>query len=527
MAIVQISRITHRKGLQENLPQLAGAELGWSVDSRRLFIGNGTIAEGAPAIGNTEILTEYSDILNFSTNYTYKGNAAGYTVNDAVSVSMQSWFDQWASVLDFGATGDGATDDTAAIHNAIYEIYCREVNPQIRRALFFPAGVYVVSETINIPPYATLYGEGPENSIIQLVNTDFDSALKPYVARTCDSLNQTGLNIGTNGAIPPQSITVRDMGFQNLDPDTDIMLIEDASDCSFINASFNGPLTTLDLTNDASNSSCIRFASTASIVTQRIKFDQCLFTGTVWGFNTDQQIEAVTVTESKFKTLYQGIVLGIGTPVLGGATGFRVSHSSFDTIYAEGIIFGDVSLNVSDFNIFYDVGNEFGGTTNPQFTIIDLQSANNLSIGDMFQRTLSFSLVHPRINVNKLPSIGFLNSERLILGTYNQSTGSAEFTLNDNEASFTPIVELVSSIASTFTIKYKITRNGIFRTGELNIAGTDGVGTLAWTDDYSESGSTGVSLSVIESGGDIIVGYTSTSTGFTGKIVYINSFFED
>ena len=60
MAIVQISQITNRKGLQSNLPQLAGGELGWSVDERRLFIGNGTLAEGAPTIGNTEILTEYS-----------------------------------------------------------------------------------------------------------------------------------------------------------------------------------------------------------------------------------------------------------------------------------------------------------------------------------------------------------------------------------------------------------------------------------------------------------------------------------
>jgi hypothetical protein len=63
VAIVQISRITNRKGLQENLPQLAGAELGWSINSRRLYIGNGTLQEGAPEIGNTEILTEFSEIV--------------------------------------------------------------------------------------------------------------------------------------------------------------------------------------------------------------------------------------------------------------------------------------------------------------------------------------------------------------------------------------------------------------------------------------------------------------------------------
>ena len=73
MAIVQISRITHRKGLIENLPQLAGGEFGWALDERRLFIGNGTLAEGAPVVGNTEILTQYSDILNLSSSYYYKG----------------------------------------------------------------------------------------------------------------------------------------------------------------------------------------------------------------------------------------------------------------------------------------------------------------------------------------------------------------------------------------------------------------------------------------------------------------------
>lgn len=62
MAIVQISQITNRKGYQSNLPQLAGAEFGWSIDTRQLFIGNGTLEEGAPVIGNTEILTEFSDL---------------------------------------------------------------------------------------------------------------------------------------------------------------------------------------------------------------------------------------------------------------------------------------------------------------------------------------------------------------------------------------------------------------------------------------------------------------------------------
>lgn len=67
MAIVQISQIKHRRGTNENLPQLASAELGWSVDTQQLYIGNGTLEEGAPEIGNTEILTEYSAIPGIPT----------------------------------------------------------------------------------------------------------------------------------------------------------------------------------------------------------------------------------------------------------------------------------------------------------------------------------------------------------------------------------------------------------------------------------------------------------------------------
>lgn len=66
MAIVQISQIKHRHGVQSDLPQLATAELGWSVDTRKLYIGNGTLSEGAPEIGNTEILTEHSNLPNYT-----------------------------------------------------------------------------------------------------------------------------------------------------------------------------------------------------------------------------------------------------------------------------------------------------------------------------------------------------------------------------------------------------------------------------------------------------------------------------
>ena len=300
MAIVQISRITNRKGLQQDLPQLAGAELGWSIDERRLFIGNGTLEEGAPVIGNTEILTEFSDILAFQTTYTYKGEAAGYIVQTGatpgspVTQSLQSWLDQFATVKDFGAVGDGVTDDTAAINRALYELFCREVNPQIRRSLFFPAGVYRVNSTIIIPPFATLYGEGKDNSVISMAPGD-DSALRAYVARTGDSLQQTGSNIGNNGAIVPQYVTIRDLGFETEDNAVDVFLIEDAVNCSFTDVNFFGPLTTADLDSDADNIAGVRFSSSPALICQSISFDRCAFSGTTFAINTDEQLHGITV----------------------------------------------------------------------------------------------------------------------------------------------------------------------------------------------------------------------------------------
>ena len=189
MAIVQISRIQQRKGLQTDLPQLAGGEFGWSVDTRQLYIGNGTLQEGAPVIGNTEILTEFTNILEISSGYTYQGAAAGYVVQTGATAgspvvqSLQSRLDNFAIVTEFGAVGDGVTDNTEAINRALFQLFCRQTNPQIRRSLFFPAGVYLVTESILIPPYCTLYGEGPESSIIKLDVASDISTLNSYVAR--------------------------------------------------------------------------------------------------------------------------------------------------------------------------------------------------------------------------------------------------------------------------------------------------------------------------------------------------------
>ena len=122
MAIVQVSRITNRKGLAENVPQLAGAELGWAIDERRLFIGNGTLQEGAPVIGNTEVLTEYSDVFSGRTQFSF----GDYIVNAGTT-----------AVIEDNTTGTFFTIDANAIP-------AFEVKYMIRLGVYTQTGTYSV-----------------------------------------------------------------------------------------------------------------------------------------------------------------------------------------------------------------------------------------------------------------------------------------------------------------------------------------------------------------------------------------------
>ena len=112
MPIVQISRIQHRRGKATDLPQLAAGEIGWSIDDQRLYIGNGTVADGAPAVGNTEIVTAGSSEFTTALTYVYKGYIDTATpiltgATGDVSRTLQATLDDYVSVKAFGAVGDG------------------------------------------------------------------------------------------------------------------------------------------------------------------------------------------------------------------------------------------------------------------------------------------------------------------------------------------------------------------------------------------------------------------------------------
>ena len=365
-----------------------------------------------------------------------------------------------------------------------------------------------------------MVGEGQDNSIIQMAVGD-DSALRAYVARTGDSLQQTGGNIGTNGAILPQYVTIQNLAFETLDNGVDVFLVEDAINCSFQNVGFNGPLTTANLNTDVDNIAGVRFSSTVSLITTNILFDNCLFYGTSYGIATDVQLEGITVSNSWFDTLYQGAVLGV-SPVNGGPTGFRIVHNFFDNIYAEGIYLGAISLNASGYNIFYDVGNHFAGTTNPATSIIYFAQSNNISVSDMFERGDAYATTHPRIDLANQASIGLVNGQSIELGP-NTIQANAETVLTD-DVSNTVLYTFDAVLYRSSTMTYSITRDTSVRQGTFRVVPTGG-GTLTYDDDYVEDLTTGVTFSATQSGDTVSIKYTTSNTGIDGSITFTISNF--
>ncbi len=587
MAILQISRITQRKGLAQDLPQpLAGAELGWAIDERKLYIGNGELAEGAPFVGNTEVLTEFSDLLSYVTAYTYQGDAAGYTVQtgatsgNPVTQSIQARLDSYAIVTDFGATGDGVTDDTAAINRALYQIYCRQTNTQIRRSLFFPAGTYLVTGTILVPPFAQLYGEGSDSSIISFqvndwvtltpyasgvmvyytvngnyyrsksvvpaedptspgspiapTNTTYweEQDLPEYVIQTADSLQQTGVSIGTNGALPPQNIEMINMAVKTANQGNgttvlhNVCLVDRTSQVSFEQVNFQGPFTTADGNTELDALACVHFNSSPSLPCVQINFSGCKFSGATYGIMTDNVVKGCTISGGYFDTLFQGIMLDTEP------TGVRIVENIFDNIYNEAIVITGATLNASAYNIFYDVGNIFLGiVTTP---VIDIDADNNISVGDLFERTTADSVSHPRIALNNTGSVvlgmnirgisyiidGAANdtiANQMQLGEYTRTTGVADvLTDNTTEDLFVVNTGLSDPIVA-FNIDYTITRSTSYRSGTMSIISGTG---FTYSDDYAENSSTGITLSAAEAGGNVTVSYTSSSTGDDGTIKY-------
>ena len=374
-----------------------------------------------------------------------------------------------------------------------------------------------------IPTGYILIESGHETAVARVSKTKpLDRNNPDYIMQTASSDNQkTGINIVSPRE--PQNILISNMNMVT-NQIMDGMLMEYAHDCAFTNVSIQGVLTTSELDSAADDIAAVRWSSTPSLVTNHVNFDNCSFSGFTYGTNTDQQIEGVTISNCKFDTLYQGVYLGGATPVNGGPTGVRLISNVFDNIYVQGIVIDGVSLNTTTNNVFYDVGNNFNGAALPASSIIDIDTANNVCLGDMFERTTAQAgTLYPRIELNDTASIAMENGYRLQQGTYKRESG-VQFTLVNNVSVAAQILTFNAVAVAAVQINYTIVRGSAVRTGTYTIVrSTDGGSANLNGSDATtgvENISPGVTFSVTESSNTVVWKYTTTNTGDNGTLSY-------
>lgn len=457
MAVTQISRIQHRRGLEQDLPQLASAELGWSIDTRQLYIGNGTLAEGAPIVGVTRILTEYdfTDLASnlslgiSNTQYTFVGNAAGYTAETGPSAlapvvrSYQQKFDDIVNVRDFGATGDGTTDDTAAINRAIQQIYKSTVSPtepRARRTIYFPGGTYLTSSPLLVPPYARLIGDGLGSSIVK------QNQGNSTVVNICDSLFQIGASIGTGSATYPQDIEISGVQFfnSNTSVTAPVCVIDSASNVKIHNSKF------------VSNSGAGFYPNVVSVISSvagstRITFDTCAFVG---GGNS------IALTGASISSV-------------------RVMNSSFNGM-------ANTAAHLGNSTGFVSIGNYIGGSTS--------------------------SFVSSGTNLNYEFANYYENNNSLNSGLYLGNcviNPTQQYTITTTPSVFLTLAN------SAGIVEYQLKNNSNIRIGTLTLASQGS--TLTYSDSYLET-PTGVGANISANNDSILVSVTSGTA--TYKFTY-------
>lgn len=118
-------------------------------------------------------------------------------------------FPELYNVRDYGATGDGTTDDTTAIQAAITAACAKQyggpyTQTSPKGVVYFPAGKYAISSALTITAgfmgWLRIFGDGPRNSII------FQTADGQNCLQSIQTINNTSFD--------HQTINIADLGFE-------------------------------------------------------------------------------------------------------------------------------------------------------------------------------------------------------------------------------------------------------------------------------------------------------------------------
>lgn len=491
MAVVQISRIQIRRGKEQNtgLPQLASGELGWAVDTQRLYIGNGAVSEGAPYVGNTRILTEHENIFELAGSYTYKNQPfmqTGASPSTPVERTLQDRLDDIVSIRSFGATGDGSIQ-TAALQRAINQLFLNNAtrgSETSRVVLHLDPGVYVIDDTVFIPPFVTIKGAGKDKTIIR--SNGFTS--KPmFTTVNANSIPGTPADDSTSTTLnQATTLSISDLTIHTT-ADTNIINLQSCKDSHFSNIKFLGNWTTVDPLGVGIG---LQLGSLSTEVSSNNnKFIDCDFIGLSYAVKSNYDIKNNQFVRCTFKTLGYGVVFGENTILgtLGQLTGpmsNSINDSTFENIHRHGLWVENGSFNSSINNRYVNVGNDGGNETNATYSVINFVRGLNVSEQDYFSR--SSQLGYDQNLMFNNPYVPELE------GTNFSKMGYANSIALGSSGTYTRLFRLPAKTSVGYDIDYFYNSDGgasVIK-GKLNIVFDKTTDTVSHSEEYDQAGDT-------------------------------------
>jgi hypothetical protein len=368
--------------------------LAWSLDTQELFIGNGSVAEGSPAVGNTKILTErdltaQGNLLNLI-QHIYKVNdpaiQTGASPNSPISRQVQTRLDDLVFSANFGTIADGAADDTSALQRAINQLF---LNPssvaslnnadgvQSRVTLQLAPGIYRTTSTLYIPSYTTIAGAGSGKTIIEY------TGVGPAIELVNDNSTPGNPSILGNTASneEPRNISISGLTVNVRSNNQHGLVLNAVKDSKFYDLSINGNWDVDPITN--SNSKGILLNAVSSIVTcDNNIFEHVDISNFSYAVYSDQDIINNRFNIGYITNVRQGFVLGqaaTGTAV-GEQYGPRqtlIAGYKFENVKRHAVYVGLGSGNAVNDCYLADVGNDGAGVFFPEYPQIYFDTVGN------------------------------------------------------------------------------------------------------------------------------------------------------
>ena len=430
MAVVQISRIQVRRGRkgQTDIPQLASGEIGWAVDSQELFIGNGSVSEGAPFVGNTKILTTADNIFNLDDQYEYRLEDSiiqtGVTARSAVKRTLQDRLEFQVFVADFGAEHDTSIIQTAALQRAIDNLFLNtKTSSENRYVLNLAPGLYRIDDSLKLPPYATLRGAGKDKTIIEQT-TNNPIFINVNGASTVGNYDET-VSLSASNQTRNVEVTGMTLRYENTPSNiyNTVFDLQSCRDSHFYDLKLKGYW---DGNGVQATSVAINLKSFSGAVRSNNNlFENIEIEGFAYGINSSHDIENNKFRTIKFNTLLVAVQLGANMTVVDyndpvelaafladgrayGPENTVVEDSIFREIYNQGFVVHKGTGNISQNNKYYDVGNDGGNTVSVTTSVIKFDETGNNTVNDWFERTDELSYSSNFVNVNNANGSNYL-----------------------------------------------------------------------------------------------------------------------